>query len=88
MTTLKKRSPGHLRPGPISALSTVLYEGQTAEVSDALFRFQNANDEPPPDARNVTESSKSCEVPSCPSFPQVPKEPHANGDIDFALQNS
>jgi hypothetical protein len=39
-------------------------------VSDALCRFQNANGAPPPDAQNVTESRKSCEVPSFPSFPQ------------------
>jgi hypothetical protein len=39
-------------------------------VSDALCRFQNASDATPPDAQSVTESRKSCEVPSCPSFPQ------------------
>jgi hypothetical protein len=36
-------------------------------MSDAL---QNVRDAPPSDAQNVTESRKSCEVPSCPSFPQ------------------
>jgi hypothetical protein len=64
---LKKRSPGHRRPGPISTpISAVLLRGQTAVVSDALCRFQNANDALPADAQNVTESRKSCEVPSLP----------------------
>jgi hypothetical protein len=43
----------------------VLFKGQTT-VSDALCRFQNANDAPLPDAQNVTEGRKSCEVPSFP----------------------
>jgi hypothetical protein len=61
ITLLKKRSPGHLRPGPISTpASAVLLRGQTTVVSDALCRFLNANDAPPPNAENVTESRKSC----------------------------
>jgi len=43
----------------------VLFKGQTT-VSDVLCRFQNANDAPLPDAQNVTEGRKSCEVPSFP----------------------
>src|SRR5262249_21157364 len=86
ITVRKKRSPGHFRPGPVSApVSVVLLRGQTTVVSDTLCRFQNANDATPPDARNVTENRKSCEVPSCPSFPQVPKERHASGDIEFLV---
>ena len=68
---LKKRSPGHRRPGPIRRLFRPCFWGQTAVVSDAFCRFQNANDAPPPDAQNVTASRKSCEVPSFPSFPQT-----------------
>jgi len=68
----------------------VLFKGQTT-VSDVLCRFQNANDAPLPDAQNVTEGRKSCEVPS---FPQdtllvdntiFPKERPANGDIEFLV---
>ena len=51
-------------------------------MSDALRRSQNANDAPPPDAQNVTGTRKSCEVPSCPSFPQVPKERPASSVIE------
>src|SRR5204862_7233847 len=51
-----------------------LFRGQTTGVRDALCRFQNANDAPPADAQNVTGTRKSCEVPSFPSFPHVPKE--------------
>jgi hypothetical protein len=62
-------------------------------VSDALCRFQNASDATPPDAQSVTESRKSCEVPSCPSFPQdalvvgsrVPERTAASSYIESLL---
>jgi len=67
----EEKKPRPPRPGPISTpVSAVLLRGQTTVVSDALCRFQNASDATPPDAQSVTESRKSCEVPSCPSFPQ------------------
>jgi hypothetical protein len=75
ITLLEEKRPRPLfGPGPSSALLAVLFRGQTTVVSDALCRFQNASDAPPADARNVTESRKSCEVPSFPSSPQVPRE--------------
>jgi hypothetical protein len=86
ITLLKKRSPGHLRSAPISTpVSAVL--GTNGLMSDAL---QNVRDAPPSDAQNVTESRKSCEVPSCPSFPQdvlvgcheFRKERPASSDIE------
>jgi hypothetical protein len=38
-------------------------------LTDAPCRFQQANDTPPPDARNVSESRKSAEVPSLAQDP-------------------
>jgi hypothetical protein len=37
--------------------------------TDAPCRFQQANDTPPPDARNVSESRKSAKVPSLAQDP-------------------
>ena len=70
--------------GQLARLFSRLFGDKTAVVSDALRRFQNANDAAPPNAQNVT-SRKSCEVPSCPSFPQVPKERPASSNIEFLV---
>ena len=51
----EEKNPGHLGPGQFTRqFSAVLFRGQTAVVSDAFCRFQNANEAPPPDAKSVT----------------------------------
>jgi hypothetical protein len=68
---LNKRSPGHLGRGQSALLFRPCCLGDKRPWSQTRSAgFQNASDATPPDAQSVTESRKSCEVPSCPSFPQ------------------
>jgi len=85
MALAKKRGPDHLRPGPIQRVVFGRCLGDKRPECDALCRFQNANDAPPADAQNVTGTRKSCEVPSFPSFPHVPKNGPRLTRIDFSV---
>ena len=55
---LKKKSPGYLEPGKAPRLFGRSVWGQNGRVSDALHRFQNASDAPPPGAQNVVEKQE------------------------------
>src|SRR5215813_15641724 len=82
----EKEAPAIFGPGQSARLFRSCCLGDKRLWSQTRScRFQNANEAPPRDAQNVTESRKSCEVPSCGSFPQVPKERHASSDIEFFL---
>jgi len=55
---LKKGSPGYLEPGQSTTPVRPFGLGTKGRVSDALHRFQNASDAPPPGAQNVAEKQE------------------------------